>query len=52
MPLIAAADWMMLAAAMAIVEGGPNSIDYFAMMEGWRMARKDIDARNLELGLT
>lgn len=56
-PLVAAADWMMLAAAMAIVEGGPNSVDYFAMMEGWKMARHAIQmeknpAMGLEKGLS
>ena len=34
------ARWMMLGIAMAIQENGLESIDYFAMMRGWTMARE------------
>ena len=34
------ARWMMLGIAMAIQENGMESIDYFAMMRGWAMARE------------
>ena len=33
------ARWMMLGAAMAIQENGTSSLDYFAMLRGWEMAR-------------
>ena len=33
--------WMMLGLAMAIQENGTTSIDYFAMLRGWAMARGD-----------
>ena len=32
--------WMMVAVAMAIQENGITSIDWFAMLKGWEMARK------------
>ena len=31
--------WMMVGVAMAIQENGTDSIDWFAMMRGWEMAR-------------
>ena len=34
--------WMMLGAAMAIQENGTESLDYFAMMRGWELARSDV----------
>lgn len=33
--------WMMLGLAMAIQENGTASIDHFAMLRGWAMARGD-----------
>ncbi len=41
-PAMHPAEWMMLAVAMAIVEGGTQSLDYFEMMRGWELMRKDI----------
>ena len=38
-PLEQPARWMMLGAAMAIQENGTSSLDYFAMLRGWEMAR-------------
>ena len=38
-PLERPARWMMLGAAMAIQENGTSSLDYFAMLRGWEMAR-------------
>ena len=35
------ARWMMVAAAMAIQENGTESLDYFAMLRGWALCRKD-----------
>jgi len=38
-PSIAPTDWMKIATAMAIVEAGSQqSLDYFGMLEGWKMA--------------
>ena len=34
--------WMMVGAAMAIQENGMESMDYFAMMQGWELARSDV----------
>ena len=34
--------WMMVGAAMAIQENGTESLDYFAMMRGWALARSDV----------
>jgi hypothetical protein len=34
--------WMQLGCAMAIVEAGPHALDYFAMLEGWGLCRRDI----------
>ena len=34
--------WMMVATAMAIQENGTESLDYFAMMRGWALARSDV----------
>ena len=34
--------WMMVGAAMAIQENGTESLDYFAMMRGWELARSDV----------
>ena len=33
--------WMAVGMAMAIQENGTGSIDYFAMLRGWDMCRKD-----------
>ena len=33
--------WMMVATAMAIQENGTESLDYFAMMRGWALARSE-----------
>jgi len=35
------ARWMMLGAAMAIQENGTSSLDYFAMLRGWELARSE-----------
>ena len=32
--------WMMLGVAMAIQENGTDSLDFFAMMRGWGLARE------------
>jgi hypothetical protein len=32
--------WMMLGVAMAIQECGTDSLDFFAMMRGWGLARE------------
>ena len=34
--------WMMHGAAMAIQENGTESLDYFAMLRGWELARADV----------
>ena len=34
--------WMMLGAAMAIQENGTESLDYFAMLRDWELARSDV----------
>ena len=34
--------WMMVGMAMAIQENGTSSIDYFAMLRGWEMARSEV----------
>ena len=34
--------WMMVGVAMAIQECGTSSLDYFAMLRGWEMARADV----------
>ena len=34
------ARWLMVGAAMAIQENGTGSLDYFAMLRGWQMARE------------
>ena len=34
--------WIMVGVAMAIQENGTSSIDWFAMLRGWEMARSDI----------
>ena len=34
------ARWLMVGAAMAIQENGTESLDYFAMLRGWQMARE------------
>ena len=39
--------WMALGAAMAIQENGTESMDYFAMLRGWGMARNENDSRDL-----
>ena len=35
------ARWMMVGAAMATQENGPAAIDYFAMLRGWELCRRD-----------
>ena len=40
-PSVQPSRWMMVATAMAIQENGTESIDYFAMMRGWELARSD-----------
>ena len=34
------ARWMALGVAMAIQENGTDSLDYFAMLKGWSLARE------------
>ena len=34
--------WMAVGVAMAIQENGIDSLDYFAMLKGWEMARADV----------
>ena len=34
--------WMAVGVAMAIQENGTTSIDWFAMLKGWEMARADV----------
>ena len=34
--------WMMVGVAMAIQENGTTSIDWFAMLKGWEMARSEV----------
>ena len=36
------ARWMALGVAMAIQENGTDSLDYFAMLKGWTLAREGI----------
>ena len=36
------ARWMMVGVAMAIQENGTDSLDYFAMLRGWELAREGI----------
>ena len=36
------ARWMALGVAMAIQENGIDSLDYFAMLRGWTLAREGI----------
>ena len=36
------ARWMLVGAAMAIQENGTTSIDWFAMLKGWEMARSEV----------
>ena len=33
--------WMMVGVAMAIQENGTSSLDYFAMLRGWDLARSE-----------
>ena len=33
--------WIALGAAMAIQENGTESMDWFAMLRGWEMARRE-----------
>ena len=40
-PLEQPSRWMMVGAAMAIQENGMESMDYFAMLRGWELARSD-----------
>ena len=39
--------WIALGAAMAIQENGTASMDWFAMLRGWSMARNEYDSRDL-----
>ena len=39
--------WIALGAAMAIQENGTASMDWFAMLRGWSMARNENDSRDL-----
>lgn len=39
--------WMMVGVAMAIQENGTDSLDYFAMLRGWELCRKDVTAGSL-----
>jgi hypothetical protein len=41
-PSVQPSRWMMVATAMAIQENGTESLDYFAMMRGWALARSDV----------
>ena len=41
-PSMQPARWMMLGVAMAIQENGTDSLDYFAMLRGWTLAREDV----------
>ena len=41
-PSVQPARWMMLGVAMAIQENGTSSIDWFAMLKGWELARADV----------
>ena len=41
--------WMKLGVAMAIVENGTDSLDYFAMLDGWEMARSDAHSSGSKL---
>ena len=41
-PSVQPARWMMLGVAMAIQENGTTSIDWFAMLRGWELARADV----------
>ena len=34
--------WMAVGVAMAIQENGTTSLDYFAMLRGWELARADV----------
>ena len=36
------ARWMMVGVAMAILENGTTSIDWFAMLRGWQLCRDDV----------
>ena len=40
-PSMQPARWLMLGAAMAIQENGTESLDYFAMLRGWTLAREE-----------
>ena len=41
-PLEKPSRWMMVGVAMAIQENGTESMDYFAMLRGWELARSDL----------
>ncbi len=49
MPTMNPTTWMKLALAMAIVENGPAQLDYYAMLDGWELARKATDGKNVGL---
>ena len=40
-PSMQPARWLMVGAAMAIQENGTESLDYFAMLRGWTLAREE-----------
>ena len=40
-PLEHASRWIALGTAMAIQENGTESLDFFAMLRGWALARTD-----------
>ena len=40
-PSVQSARWMMVGVAMAIQENGTGSLDLFAMLRGWELARAD-----------
>ena len=39
--------WMMVGMAMAIQENGTDSLDYFAMLRGWKLCRQDVQNGSL-----
>ena len=41
-PLEKPSRWMAVGVAIAIQENGTDSLDYFAMLRGWEMARSEI----------
>ena len=41
-PSVKPSRWMKLGIAMAIQENGTDSLDYFAMLDGWELAREGV----------